>query len=549
MADAPTAPGGDGVAGPGEGRATEAAKAGRGVLYIAFAKFYFMVAGAVLELRLPSVLGTTTYGAYGVVNSLVSPFNNVLVTGTIQSVSRFASQRPEASSAVQRAGLRMHLFIGLVLALAFAASAPLVAGLFHDSSKTGPIMLAALIVATYAFYSVFIGTANGRRDFHKQAGLDIGSATLRVFAILGLAGAGFGLYGAIGGWAAAAVMILLISTFVVGLPGRSRAGEPVQELRPMVGFFIGVSIYLILLNFIMVADQLLLKRLSAEWFAAHGTEALAAVRPYAPDWLMAHMGAIDPASAADGQVGYYRAVQTLARLSYQAIIAATFVVFPLVSRSTFQNDRGATARYIQTTVRYSLVFATAIAIVMAANPEPMLDLPFQADYAAFGWPALVALSLGNVAFSLFAIAGTILNGAGLTRHAIAVAAITLVVAAASNLIVIPMFTPGRSLLLACSAATAGSMALGAAAGGFVLYRKLGAFLPLASLVRVTLAGAAAILVGRVIPLTTPLGTLVEAAAVGLVFLVALVVTRELGRDDLAALTKVFRRRKQSGAGG
>jgi len=538
LADAPTTQGGGGA---GSGApVTEAVKAGRGVLYIAFAKFYFMVAGAVLELRLPTVLGTTTYGAYGVVNSLVSPFNNVLVTGTIQAVSRFASQRPDSVGEVQRTGLRMQLYTGLVLAIAFAALSPVIAGLFHDTAKTGPIMLAAVIVAAYSFYSVFIGTANGRREFHKQAGLDIGSATLRVFGILGLAGAGFGLYGAIGGWAAAAIIILLVSTVVIGLPGRA-TGQP-QELRPMIGFFIGVSVYLILLNFIMVSDQLLLKRLSAEWFAAHGADAVAALRPHAPDWLIARLGAIDPAHAADGQVGYYRAVQTLARLSYQAIIAATFVVFPLVSRSTFEQDRAATARYIRTTVRYSLIFATAIAIVMAANPAPMLDLPFQADYAAFGWPALVALSLGNVAFSLFAIAGTILNGAGLTRHAIAVAALTLVAAVTANLIVIPMFTPGRSLLFACSVATGGAMVLGATVGGLVLRRRLGAFLPLASLVRVALSAAAAAAVGRIIPFVSPIGTLIEAVVVGLVFLFGLVITRELGRADLAALTGVVRRR-------
>ncbi len=512
------------------------------MIYIAIAKFYFMAAGLVLELGLRSVLGTTTYGAYGVVNSLVSPFNNVLVTGTIQAVSRFSSQRPETAVAVQRTGLRMHLYIGLVLAIAFAVLAPVTASLLYDEAKTGPIMLAAAIIAAYSFYSVFVGTANGRREFHKQAGLDIGAATTRMLCILGLAGAGFGLYGAIGGWATAAIIMLLVSTVVVGMPARGAAGQPVQELRPMVGFFIGVSVYLILLNFIMVADQLLLKRLAAEWFAAHGDEALAALRPHAPAWLMARLGEIDPAHAADGQVGYYRAVQTLARISYQAIIAATFVIFPLVSRSTFQKDRGATTAYIQTTVRYSLIFAGAIAIVMASNPVAILGVPFQADDAAFGAPALVALALGNVAFSLFAIAGTILNGAGMTKQAIAVALITLVAAAAANLIVIPMFTPGPSLLLACSAATSGAMVLGAAAGGFVLHRELGAFLPLASLVRVLIAAAAAAAVGRVIPSAGLILVLAEAVAVGLVFLVALVVTRELGRADLAALTRVVRRR-------
>ncbi len=544
--------------------ASDAARAGRGVIYIAFAKFYFMVSGAVLEFRLPTVLGNTVYGAYGVVNSLVSPFNNVLVTGTIQAVSRFSSQKPETARAVQRAGLRMHLYLGLPMAILFAALAPLTAGFFYDSAKTGPIMVASIIIAVYSFYAVFVGTANGRRDFHKQAGLDIGAATLRVGLILAMAMAGFGLMGAIGGWAAAALTIFAISLFVVGLPGRARpdeeahgvtprdvvsgsggdrSGGEVVPLRPMITFFVGVAVYLILLNFIMVTDQLLLKRLSTEWFVEHGASALAALKSYLPAGALPDFTAIDPAQAADGQVGYYRAVQTLARLSYQAIIAATFVIFPLISRSTFQQDRAATTRYIHTTMRYSLVFATAIAVVLAANPAPMLDLPFQTDYADAGWPALIALSLGNVAFSLFAIVGTILNGAGMTREAILIAVVTLVAATVAYLIAIPMFVPGRELLTACAGATAGAMLLGAVLGGLVLRRKLGAFLPIASAIRVVIAAAVAMAVGRFLPMKTPLGTLIEAAAVGASFLATLVLLREFGREDLAALSRVVKRNK------
>ena len=542
----------------------DAAKAGRGVIYIAFAKFYFMVSGAVLEFRLPTLLGNTVYGAYGVVNSLVSPFNNVLVTGTIQAVSRFSSQKPETARAVQRAGLRMHLYLGLPMAILFAALAPLTAGFFYDSAKTGPIMVASIIIAVYSFYAVFVGTANGQREFHKQAGLDIGAATLRVGGILAMATAGFGLMGAIGGWAAASLTIFVISLFVVGMPGRIAAGDqahrvtprdPVSRsggdlsggeavpLRPMVTFFIGVAVYLILLNFIMVADQLLLKRLSTEWFVEHGKTALASLKSYLPGDVLPGFTQVDAAKAADGQVGYYRAVQTLARLSYQAIIAATFVIFPLISRSTFQQDRAATSRYIHTTMRYSLVFATAIAVVLAANPASILDLPFETDYADAGWPALIALALGNVAFSLFAIVGTILNGAGMTREAILVAVLTLVAATIAYLVAIPMFVPGRALLTACACATAGAMLLGAVVGGVILRRKLGAFLPLLSLVRVVIAAAAAMAVGRFLPMKTPLGTLLEAAAVGLTFLASLVVLREFGREDLRAVSRVLKRKK------
>src|SRR5687768_10947052 len=97
----------------------KATGAGRGVLLIAFAKFYFMFSGLVLQVRLPAILSRAAYGAYGAVTAWVSPLNNVMVTGSIQAVSRFTAQRPEHARLVQAAGLRMHLYIGLPIAVLF----------------------------------------------------------------------------------------------------------------------------------------------------------------------------------------------------------------------------------------------------------------------------------------------------------------------------------------------------------------------------------------------------------------------------------------------
>lgn len=524
--------------------ANEARQAGRGVIYIALAKMYFMVAGAIIEFRLPAILANTVYGAYAVVVSTVSPLNNVLVTGSIQAVSRFTAQTPERSRAIQAAGFRMHLWIGLPVAVSFIAMAPLLAYFFHDTSKTGPLMLSGAIVAGYSFYAVFVGTANGRREFHKQAFLDVCFATLRAVGILGLAIAGFGLYGAISGWIGAVGGILFIASLVVGWPGREAKDAERQSIRPLTSFFVGVGVYLVLLNLLMVADQLLLKRLTAEWFAGNKAEIAHTLDGVFPDSLLAVIGfQQDAAQAADGQVGYYRAVQNLGRLSYQLIIAATFVIFPLVSRTTFQDDVDATKRYIHTTMRYSLILATAIAGVLAANPYALLDIPYQDDYAFNGAPALVALALGNVAFSIFAIQGTILNGAGYTKQAVGLAFVTLVVAVAANAIAIPLFDPGRDVLLAAAVASGASMLFGAILGGFVLRRCLGAFMPWLTIVRVLVGLAVAIGVGRMIDFTTPLMTLVEAAIVGLSFLFTLVATRELTLGDLRAVAGLAGRRR------
>jgi stage V sporulation protein B len=408
-------------------------------------------------------------------------------------------------------------------------------------------MLAGLIIAGYSFYAVFVGTANGLHQFHKQAGLDMTFATLRAAGLLGMAAAGFGVVGVIGGWVAAVALILCAAIVWVGLP--HQRGVPADErfpIKTLVRYFTGLALYLVLFNALMFIDTILLKRLTAESYTAHAADLAAAAARVVP-WAQPATGYhADPAALADVQVAYYVAVQNLARLSYQAIIAATFVVFPLVSKSTFDGDKDTTRRYVEVTTRYSLIFAMAIGVVMAANPTDVLGLVYAPDYAEAGGPALVALALGNVAFALFAIAGTILNGAGQTRPAIALAPGTLALAAVGNYIAIPLAADGGHVLEVAATVTGSAMLVGAIASGFVLRRKFGGFLPVLSVVRVAIATAAALALGRVLPLHGKLMTLVEAVAVGATFLVILVATRELGARDLQAIKAVRQKRAAGG---
>src|SRR5687767_2318463 len=352
--------------------------AGRGVLYIAFAKFYFMFAGMVVQFRLPAILTRSAFGSYSIVASIASFVNNVLVTGTIQAVSRFSAQQPGKARAVQHAGFRMHVRLGLPIAIGFIAAAPLVSHfILLDDSKTAPLMLAGLIVGGNAFYAVFVGTANGLHQFQKQAGLDITFATIRTAGLLGMAMAGLGVLGVIGGWVAAVGVILCAAAIWVGLPKHSGERLPV---KPMLVFFASVALYLTLFNALMFADGILIKYHTTVYFQENA-RSLATSLDTALPWAASVTGyRADPSVLADVQNAYYAAVQNIARLSYQAIIAVTFVVFPLVSRSTFTDDNETTKRYIAVTSRYSLIFAMAIAVVMAANPADVLGLVYAKDY-------------------------------------------------------------------------------------------------------------------------------------------------------------------------
>ena len=500
--------------------------AGRGVLLIAAAKMYFIVASSALELLLPKLLGAVTFGAYGFVTQAVSAINNVIVTGTIQSVSRFttAETDPNGAEAVKARGLKLHLLVGLPIALLFAAGAPLLSHAVHDPSKTGPLALASIIVAAYAFYCVFVGSANGTRAFHKQAILDMTFATLRVAGIVGAAAAGLGVYGAVGGWAAAAVTIFLIAAVWVGVP-RAAAWRAAGSIRPMAAYLGGIAVYLFLTNLLLSTDAFLLKRLAAEWFHAQG------------------LAIAEAAKLADAQVGYYRAVQVLARLPYQLMLAVTFIVFPLVSRATFAADAAATRGYITTTMRYSLIASALMASVLAARPTALLDLPYPTAFADVGGPALAVLALGHVAFVLFTIAGTVLNSAGRTKDAIVISAITLALVAGALWIIVPRFAPGWQMLYACAAATTAAMALGAVLSGIALVKRFGAFVPLATVVRVAIAAAATIAAGRVSASRKLVPTAGLAVACGVVYVVVLVASRELGGKDVALVKRALGRKR------
>jgi len=520
----------------------KATGAGRGVLYIAFAKFYFMFAGLFVQIRLPAILSRAAFGSYSLVSGIASFINNVVVTGTIQTVSKFAAQEPDKARAVQAAGLRMHVRVGLPIAVGFVALAPVVANyVLLDETKTAPLMLAGLIVGGYSFYAVFIGTANGLRQFNKQAGLDVTFATLRVAGLIGMAMAGLGVIGVIGGWVAAVAVILCAAAIWVGLP---KGGERIP-VKPLVTYFVSVAVYLTLFNALLFVDSILIKRFTTIYFDDHAKE-LARALDVIP-WAGTTTGyKPDPSVLADVQNAYYAAVQNLARLPYQAIIAVTFVVFPLVSRSTFAEDQETTRRYIRVTSRYSLIFAMALAVVLAANPADVLGLVYATDYVELGAPALVPLSLGTVAYCVLAINGTILNSAGLTKQSIGVAAVSLGVAFAGNWIAIPLAAERGMVLPIAASVTGGAMLIGAIASGAMLFKKFGAFLPLLSIVRIGIATAAAFAVGRVLPLHGKLMTLAEAVVVGVTYLVVLVATRELGKSDLQAIRAVRAKRATGG---
>jgi O-antigen/teichoic acid export membrane protein len=440
------------------------------------------------------------------------------VTGTVQSVSKFVAERDDRVPSVQRSALWFQAVLAGVVGLAFFGLSGWVASAFLKKPSLTPYLrICTIVVVAYAIYATLIGVLNGTKRFSRQAGFDVTFSTLRMVLTLGLAAAGFGVMGALFGFATAATFIAIAALVVVGI-GRPGEGISARQYAWLAG---PLFLYHLLLNAAMTSDLMLLSR-----FASLAAEA-------------AGQSAATAETTANAQAGYYTAAQTFALIPYQAILSVAFVIFPLVSRSTFEQDNDATRAYIRGALRFSLLLVAGGAAVFSSRPEEVIGLVFRPEYRIAG-RALTILSGGFVAFSVFVICCTILNGAGRAWDATLSALVCFVAVTGANVLLAPGKL-GAAGLIATATATSVGMTLGALTAGAAVFRRFRAFAPLATVLRVGAAAAGAVAIGRFIPDRGKLVTLGAAFLVFGVYLAILVALRELRRTDLDVVRKIVRR--------
>jgi O-antigen/teichoic acid export membrane protein len=491
-----------------------AVEAGRGALFIGFAKAFFMVAGFLQRVLLARVVSPAEYGAFSVVNNAISTVNNTMVQGTIQSVSKFTAEDDARAGAVQRAGLKLQLVLALLVAGGFVLAAPLIANFVNAPEHVSLFRLVALIPLLYAFYSVYVGTANGLRKFRLQASFDVGFSTSKTILLLGGAVVGrmlgHSVAGAFAGFIAAALIILIVASRSIGMRGDAHAFSAARLLT----FMGGVVVYTLLINLALNYDLLLLRRFA---------------------------GQAAPGAPADALAGAYEAVRNLALLPYQALLVVTFVIFPLVSRATFAEDRAATAAYVRQTLRYALILGAGLAVVLAARPAALLAILYPKAYG-MGAQALPILAAGIVALALLAITGSIVTASGRPDVAIGLVALTLAVGSAVAFAIVPSSAPNAAMLVAAAIATALGMLTGLLAALAYVWRRFSALPPLFSVLRVGASAATAIALARLIPGNGKVAGLAGCAVSAIVFATGLLLLREFGVTDREKFAKILKLR-------
>jgi O-antigen/teichoic acid export membrane protein len=470
----------------------------RGTAYLTAAKLWFLATGAFLPILLARILPPDRYGVYKVVTGAMTIVNALLVTGAVQSVSKFVAEDLARADEVHRKALILQAGLGVGAAAFFALAAPLVAAALRDPGLVALLRLAALAIATFGLYAVFMGTMNGRRHFGKQAALDFTYSTAKVALILGLAWTA-GVAGALVGFASAGLLVGLLGLAFAGT-GAPGHGFP---MRRLFGFAAGAMSVTLVVNLLLQTDLFLVKRLSA-------------------------------AGASNLQAGLYSVAMDLSRLPYQALaVPVALVLLPAVSRGVALGEPAAAAAALRGALRYVLIGVGLCATILAANALPLLLLVFKPGYALAAVPLRIA-PFGMLAFCVYYLMSTALIGSGRPFLAAAIGAVTLAVDVALNALLIP-----RHGLLGAAAATCGALAIGAVLSAVVIRSILHASLPLTTLARVAIAAAATAAASSLWPVTGPV-VLIKGGILTALFGGALLVLREIGREDFDRFRAIFR---------
>jgi stage V sporulation protein B len=493
--------------------ADTARAAGRGGLAIAGAKGAFILFGFAQQLILPRLLGVDGYGQLRTVLSIVSIVNNTVVAMSIQGVSRAVARAPGREAQAFRATMRVHVVIAMLVSLGFAAAASEIARFEGAPHFTGLLRTVALVVLLYGLYAPVVGSLNGRRRFLDQAGLDTVYSVLRtvglaagavIFARTGHSG----VTGALAGFVAAASVILPLA---LGRAGFGKAGEGGPSVREYLSFLLPVAGGQILLNLLMFTDLLLLR---------------------------SFLGRV---AEADALAGIYAGAQTFAFLPYQFLMLVTLILFPMLARAQAEGDHARVRSFAMGGVRIAMLLTALITGTVAGLAPHVLRVAYPPGMWA-GGEALRILSLGMGAFSVLGVTCAALTSLGRAIDSALLTGVGVTLIATGCSLFVPHAEVGLPMLTTTASATATALTLTAIAGAIRLRAVVGGFVAPLTLLRALAALAACVLAGSRLPWIGKAGTVLESIAVAGLGLVVLVVTGEVGKEDLARVMAVVGKR-------
>lgn len=425
----------------------------QGTRQLFLARCCLFVSAYVVAAILARKLGSTDYGVYGVVISVLLWLEMVATAGVPGATARLLAGGRSDPADVERSSRAILLTISALLLVALWFLAPGIARLMRIPDGATVFRIAALDLPFFALYASYDGVLYGRRRFGTLAQALVLFAFVKVGGVLALMA-----------WGLTVERVLAVtvaSTFALSaiLAIRCRFGG----LRPRWNVVRDVAVLAVPLALFLIASQILVNldlwSLQSLWLG--GGEV----------------------------VGQYVAAANVARILMVVPAAQTGVLFASVAWALASREGGQARQHVQEATRFALVIAVGANVVLAWDAADILSLLFSSPYAG-GQPFLRMLLIGFGLFTLLDVFATALMAAG--RQWLVSLAVTAVVPIVwlSNVLLIPRLGP-----IGAATTMVLGMAIAATSIGAITYRRFGSVLEWPTVWRVFLAAAVVALTG------------------------------------------------------
>jgi stage V sporulation protein B len=467
----------------------------KGTNQLVIAQMVFLLSGYVIHLVLGRYFGPETYGTYGVVLSLMTTINLLLIVGFPQGASKYIAAGSAIGSII-RQSTKIQTIFAIVIFAAYLGLAGVVADALNDPSLAPYIRISAFVVPVYALYCMYNnGYLNGLRRFDKQAKTLIISSVVKMGAVFALVFLGLGVNGAIFGYLAAAIVGLFLAWRYLGTVARSAASF---DLKKLLKFGIPATILSVSIFLLINIDLFMVKAILQD----------------------------------NVSTGYYTSAGMLAKIPYYIFTGLSLIVLPSISRSVAINDVAMLRSYIRQAMRHMLILLLPLVLVISATSSELISLVYSSAYIDAARP-LSLLIVGLGLLSIFLMLTNIIMGSGKPKIAMLLGLLMVPLDVGLNLWLIP-----HHGLMGAAIATTATVACGAlVALAYVLlkFRTLGS---MKSFVRIGVTSGAIygiVLQFSIDPVFLPLLYITLAA----VYLGALFLTGEASRNDLEALKSIL----------
>lgn len=466
----------------------------KGTLYLMIAQFTVMLSGYLIHIGLARLLGPSVYGDFGIILSLILITRTIFLMGTNKAVSKYIAEKKAKTESIIKSGIKIQAAAAIICLVIFMLFARNLAQLFNDPSLTNLIRLSSIVIASLAAYTLFSrGYLNGKRMFKQQAIIEIIHSVLKILLAFILVYLGFGVIGAITSYALAP----LIGFFIILVILKANPTKQSFNVKTLIKFAIPIALFYAIISLSMDLGLWAVKRLLTD----------------------------------SALTGFYTSANTLAKVPYSIFSALTFTIFPSFSFATAQNNQKLIKKYINQTLRYTLMALLPIAILISIYAKNIINLLYSNQFSQ-AISTLSILVFGFVFFSFFIILCSFISASNRPYQSMILAIITLAATFVANYLLIPTLALNGAAL-----ATTLAAGIGAIIASIYVFAKFKALINFISVIRILIASIALFLISNYLNFNFVLSSIILLA----IYFFILLITKEINQKDKKLILSIIKR--------